>query len=145
VTYFSKFKNHTHSLRNATEIIVDGRVVKRPGIRATFRDHRFSTNDPRIVEIMDNEVLTQKKWASIMYKAPSAQELDRARKVAAKLAEAKKKIIEEMGDEVPQAEIGQTPKNFQEFLKRERAHLEKEKSRLIQGRRSVGNLTGRTT
>lgn len=144
VVYFSKFKNHTHSLRNSTQIIVDGRVVKRPGVRMEFKDHRASTKDPRIVEMMDKEVLTNKKWSAIMYKAPSEKEMERAKTVTRKLMEARKKIIEEMGDEVPQAEVGQTPKNFQEFLKKERAALEKAKSRLVTGRRSVGNLSGRT-
>ena len=145
VTYFSKFKNHTHTIRSTSTVIIDGKAVKRSPLHLEFKDNRAVTKDPRIVEAMDNDILTETKWSSIMYKAPTREEQERAKKVAAKLAEARKKILEEMGDEVPKPEMGSRPKDFKEFLVKEKAAVEKSKSNLVQGRRSVGDLSGRTT
>ena len=144
VIYFSKYKNHTHILRPTAVMVIDGKTIKRNKLAIDFHDNKAMTTDPRIVKIMDEEVLTQKKWSRVMYKAPTMEEQKRAKKVAAKLAEARKKVLEEMGEEHPSPELGERPKNFQEFLAKEKAAIASSKNRLVQGRRSVGDLSGRT-
>lgn len=144
MTYFSKFKTHTHTVRTASQMVIDGKTVTRPPLKIQFNDHKATTRDPRVVDAMDNDVLTVKKWSTIMYKAPTREEQERAKKVAVKLAEARKKILAEMGDSIPKPEKGERPKNFQEFLKREETAVKNSKDRLVQGRRSVGDLGGRT-
>lgn len=145
VIYFSKYKNHTHTIRSTSTIIIDGKTVKRPPLHLVFKDNKATTKDPRVVEIMDNDILTQKKWSSIMYKAPTREEQERAKKVSAKLADARKKILAEMGDDIAKPEVGARPKSFKDFLSKEEKALEKSEQKLVQGRRSVGDLSGRTT
>jgi len=144
VTYFSKYKTHTHTVRGASTMVIDGKTVSRPAVTIEFREHKAVTSDPRIVDAMDNDVLTVKKWSTIMYKAPTREEQERAKKVAAKLVEARKKILAEMGDDIPKPQVGSRPKNFKEFLAKEEKAVGKAKEKLVQGRRSVGDVSGRT-
>ncbi len=147
VTYFSKYGTHTHTVRTSSEIIIDGKIVKRPSLKIVFTNHKCVTRDPRIVEAMDNEILIYKKWSNIMYKAPTREEQERAKKVAKKLADARRKILEEMGSEVPKPEVGKRPDKkegeFKKFLEKEEQSIKSAKERLVTGRRSVGDAGGK--
>jgi hypothetical protein len=139
VVYFSKHQNHTHSLHSIRQIIVDGRVVRTPGMRVNFKNGRAEVYDPDVVAEMD-KCLEQPKWAGIMFRAPGKQEIARAAEVGKKIEEARKKIIADSGP--PKAAPAAGGETFKKFLEKQKAAS---KPNVVKGARSIANFGAQPT
>ena len=139
VVYFSKQQNHTHSLQSIRQIIVDGRVVRTPGMRVDFKGGRAAVYDPDVVEAMD-KCLEHPKWAGMMFRAPGKEEIARAAEVGKKIEDARKKIIEESGS--PKAAPAAGGETFKKFLEKQKAAS---KPNVVKGARSIANFGAQPT
>lgn len=146
VVYFSKQKRHTHSLRSTRQIIVEGRVVRESGMKVEFKDGRAVVYDPEVVKEMDR-CLEQPKWARIMFRGPDKKEIERAAVVGAKIAAARKKIIEEEGSPVAKPAAGGS--TFKDFLEKQKAAPDSTSkpatAGVVTGRRGVANFGAQPT
>ena len=139
VVYYSKQQNHTHSLRSIRQIIVDGRVVRQPGMRVDFKNGMATVYDPEVVAEMDR-CLEQPKWAGMMFRAPGKEEIARAADVGKKIEDARKRIIEESGS--PKAAPAAGGETFKKFLEKQKAAP---KPPTVKGRRSIGDFGAQPT
>lgn len=112
VVYFSKWRNHVHTVRNPREIVIDGKVVKIPGVRLKFTNNKATVRDVETLELME-EQLNDPKVARIIHRSPSSSEIKRSIEVAKEIEAAKKKIIEKHGPPTPKPS-----ESFADYLKK---------------------------
>jgi hypothetical protein len=138
VRYMSEKLGLSITLRMPRRIIVDGRDVRTPGLRAKFEHGEFITWKKDVANIMDGLLTGRnaRRWNRIFQRAPSEREMQIMSDVAKRADAAKKAALADIIKREP--DTVKKYQSFSEFQKRRKVRLAAEEGNQTVGMRSLG-------
>jgi hypothetical protein len=152
-SYHSKAKNLTITLRSVgNKHIVNGEVIRVPGLRAEFNNHVLRTDNEELIKALDKLLHPDhhryKYWGHKFQKEPSDAVKKEAREMAEKVEAAKRKAVQEVMEKESKTKVEKATAaqgevtDFKKFLqsRKSKEAPSKPAERIVRGARDVSVL-----